>query len=297
MNRKIKNTLGLLALLLIVLVAGGVYLLVFQKGKIEEKSAKLSELKINDYNTDQLTYQYQDLVLRAAVLDSVLAARKFNIPQNTSSIKFFNFINQVSTRFSANSQVSVEYMDQKEDKEFLYHEYRLAGSADYNDLYGLIYAVEQSKELKKISSVNLSNVISTDKEGMPHFLVGYTLITRVYFSPNDRFATGSLIENQLVSRRIYDAFYPLIRNEIPPNIDFLLDVNGARLLALIPEGAFISDSRGNTYLLWEGDPVYLGYVTKIDYKNNKINFILNKGGIIERVELDLEKEGIQSKLN
>lgn len=297
MNRKIKNTLGLLALLLIVLIAGGVYLFVYQKGEIEEKSAKLGELKINDYNTDQLTYQYQDLVLRAAVLDSVLAARKFNIPQNTSSIKFFNFINQASSRFSANSQVSVEYMDQKEDKEFLYHEYRLAGSADYNDLYGLIYAVEQSKELKKISSVNLSNVISTDKEGMPHFLVGYTLITRVYFSPNDRFATGSMVENQLISRRIYDAFYPLIRNEIPPNIDFLLDVNGSRLLALIPEGAFISDSRGNTYLLWEGDPVYLGYVTKIDYKNNKINFILNKGGIIERVELDLEKEGIQSKLN
>jgi len=61
-------------------------------------------------------------------------------------------------------------------------------------------------------------------------------------------------------------------------------------LALIPEGAFLSDSKGNTYLLWEGEQVYLGYLTKIDYDNSKVSFILNKGGIIEKVELSLETE-------
>ena len=70
----------------------------------------------------------------------------------------------------------------------------------------------------------------------------------------------------------------------------MLDVQGAKLLAIIPEGAFLSSSNGTTFLLWEGEQVYLGYLTKIDYDNNKVNFIINKGGIIENISLSLEKE-------
>jgi hypothetical protein len=98
------------------------------------------------------------------------------------------------------------------------------------------------------------------------------------------------VENNLSTRAYHDAFYPIIRNEIPPNIDMLLDVQGAKLLALIPEGAFLSDVKGNTYLLWEGEQVYLGYLTKIDYEHNTVSFILNKGGIIEKVDLYLQPE-------
>ena len=112
----------------------------------------------------------------------------------------------------------------------------------------------------------------------------------VYFSSNNRFASSEIKENDITTGPIYDIFYPLIRNELPPNLDNLLDVQGARLLALIPEGAFLADSKGNTYLLWEGEKVYLGYLTKIDYENNRVSFILNKGGIIEKVDLSLEKE-------
>ena len=112
----------------------------------------------------------------------------------------------------------------------------------------------------------------------------------VYYATNDRFATAEFVENNLSTQPIYDAFYPLIRNEIPPNVDNLLDVQGAKLLALIPEGAFISDSKGDTYLVWEGEKVYLGYVTKIDYDHNTVSFILNKGGIIEKTDLELQKE-------
>ncbi len=290
MNRKIKNSLGLLALLILILLAGGIYIFVFQRGDLEEKRTNLAKLKVNDYNTEQLTTQYQDLQKRSAVLDSVLATRKFNIPQNISSIKFFTFINNISSNFSANTQISAEFLNQGQDKEFNYFEYRLSGGASFNDLYKLVYAIEQSKELKKIKTITLGNLISTDQDGYPHFLVNYNLLSHVYYSSNDRFASTGRVENNLSAPGLYDIFYPLIRNEIPPNTDFLLDVQGAKLLALIPEGAFIADSRGSSYLLWEGDEVYLGYLTKIDYKNNKVSFVLNKGGIIEKVDLDLESE-------
>jgi hypothetical protein len=290
MNKKLRSTIGLVSLLLLIVVISGAYVFFFQRGKLNDKRTKLEELKANDYNTEQLTLQYQDLLTRSSALDSILAARKFNIPKDLSSIKFYNFINKVSAGYSDLTQINIEYDNQRQDKEFFLHSYKMNGRATYNDLYSLIYSIEQSKELKKITGLSLNNLVVNDNDGIPHFMVGFTMDAATYFSSNDRFITASLVENNLSTSPVHDAFYPMIRNEIPPNYDNLLDVQGAKLLALIPEGAFLADSKGGTYLVWEGEPVYLGYLTKIDYQRNTVSFILNKGGIIEKVELELEKE-------
>ncbi|MGE5859966.1 MAG: hypothetical protein ACM34J_05410, partial [Ignavibacteria bacterium] len=295
MNRKLKNTFALLSLLIFILLTGGAYTFIIQRGKLSEKQDKLKELKANDYNTSQLKQQYENLLVKASELDSVLATRKFNIPQNLSSIKFYDFVNNITAGFSSTSKIDVEYIEQRPDKDFFYFNYKITGSTTYNELYQFIYAIEQSKELKKITSFSLSNQVATDEMGIPNFLVGFSMEVHVYYSSDDRFSTAEFIENDLSTRTMYDAFYPLLRNEIPPNVDELFDVQGGKLLALIPEGAFLSDIKGNTYLLWEGEPVYLGYLTNIDYDHNKVNFIINKGGIVEKVDLVLEKENIKKK--
>ena len=291
MNRKIKSTLGLLGLLIFILAAGGIYTFIIQKGKIKDNETELKKLKANGYNTEQLTAQYKEMSAREVILDSVLASRRFNIPQNLSSIKFFTFTNIISSGFNADkTQLNVEYVDQKPEKEFFYYEYKLSGTGTFNNVHQLIYAIEKSKELKKIKGLSLSSTVQTDKDGIPNYLVNFSMNVDVYYSSNNRFASSEMKENDITTGPIYDVFYPLIRNELPPNLDNLLDVQNARLLALIPEGAFLADTRGNTYLLWEGEKVYLGYLTKIDYENNRVSFILNKGGIIEKVDLSLEKE-------
>lgn len=290
MNKKLRSTLSLVALLLLILLISGIYIFSFQRSAISEKNIKLEELDANSYDPVELASRYDELTIRSAILDSVLSRRKFNIPKDLSSIKFYNFVNGIVSNFSEYTQVNVEFQNQLQDKEFSVYEYKLSGSGFYNEIFKLIYSIEHSKELKKVTTLSAGNLIKTDKESMPMFLVNFELNTQVYFSNDSRFAPKEFVENDLRTGPIYDAFYPLIRNEIPPNVDELLDVQEARLLALIPEGAFIADSHGNTYLVWEGEQVYLGYLTKIDYENNNVNFILNKGGIIERINLVLEIE-------
>jgi len=288
MNKKLISTLSVLALLIIILVAGGIYIFVVQRGDLSERQEKLAELNKNVYDPVELEDRYHELEKKSAELDSILANRKFNIPQNVSSIKFYNFINNIVANFPKETTVNIEYLRQAPDKEFFFHEYKLTGGGNYNDVYKMIYAIEQSKELKKIGKLSLSNLVKTDDD-VPLFLVNFEFIAQVYFASDNRFAPAEFVENNLTTGPIYDAFYPLIRNEIPPNVDNLLDVQGARLLALIPEGAFVADNKGNTYLVWEGEQVYLGYLTKIDYDNNSVSFILNKGGIIEQVTLQLDR--------
>src|SRR4030065_495743 len=288
MNKKLISTLSVLALLIIILVAGGIYIFIIQRGDLSARQEKLDELNKNVYDPVELDNRYQELEKRSAELDSILANREFNIPKDISSIKFYNFINNIVANFPKETTANVEYLRQAPDKEFFFHEYKLTGGGNYNDVYKMVYAIEQSKELKKISKLSLTNLVKTDEE-VPLFLVNFELVAQVYYSSDNRFAPAEFVENNLSTGPIFDAFYPLIRNEIPPNVDNLLDVQGARLLALIPEGAFVADNSGNTYLVWEGEQVYLGYLTKIDYDNNTVSFILNKGGIIEQVTLELDR--------
>jgi len=290
MDQKIKNTLIILTILVFIAIAGGLYSFVIQKGDIDDKKNQIKDLNLNAYNTADLTEQLNALKTRAAELDSILNLRKFNIPVNLAQSRFYDFVNKISFDFSPHSYVNIEYLDTKTAGEFMQYQYDLTGVAFFNDLYKLIYAIEQSKELKKILSVSLKDFIKVDEDKNPYYLVTYKLTVAVYFSSNADFASTVLKENSLVPNPVYDIFYPLIRNEIPPNTDNLLDVQNATLLALIPEGAFIADGSGSTYLLWEGDQVYLGYLTEIDFDNNIVRFILNKGGIIEKIELSLVKE-------
>ncbi|RKY98272.1 MAG: hypothetical protein DRQ13_03725 [Ignavibacteriae bacterium] len=290
MNKKLRSTLGLLGLLLFIVLIGGTYIFMFQRGDLNDKKDKLEELNAKSYDPAELADRYEQLKVRSAVLDSVLQSRKFNIPKDLSSIKFYNFMNNVLSNFSEHTQVNIEYQKREQARDFFFYEYKLTGSGFYNEVFRLIYSIEQSKELKKITTLSVGNMIKTDDEGIPLFLVNFEMNAQVYFSNDSRFAPEVLVENDLRTGPIYDAFYPLIRNEIPPNIDELLDVQGSKLLALIPEGAFIADTHGNTYLVWEGEQVYLGYLTQIDYEENTVSFILNKGGIIEKITLELDRE-------
>ncbi|MCZ7602182.1 MAG: hypothetical protein M5R37_04910 [Melioribacteraceae bacterium] len=292
MDRKTKNTILLAVILLVIILIGGVYTFVIQNGKIDDKNEKLKEINLNAYNTDDLIDQLLTLQARAAELDSILSLRKYNVPVVLRQSRFFDFVNNVSFGFSPQSFVNISYKSVESETHFKKFIYAVEGTATFNDLYKLIYAIEQSKELKKVSNVAVSNFVNVDQEGFAHYLVSFKFDASVYFSDNDRFASSTLRENRLTANPLYDVFYPLIRNEIPPNVNNLLDVQTGQLLALIPEGAFVADAKGNTYLLWEGDEVYLGYLTEIDYQNSQVHFILNKGGIIEKVSLSLVEKNV-----
>lgn len=290
MNRKIKNTLILLGILVFILIAGGAYSYIFQKSRIKKKTEQKINLERTKTDAASLLMQLETVKVREKQLDSVLSRRKFIIPKLLTQTDFYNFVNRISQGSSQLSHIDIEFIDKKQDKNFNIYSYKVSGAAQFSDLFRLIYSIEESKELKKVSNLSLSTAILLDDRSVPHYLVNFTFTALVYFSGDDRFSTSQFVENKLEPGRVYDIFYPIIRNELPPNLEDLPDVGSSKLLAIVTDGAFIADSKGNTFMLMEGDPVYLGYLTKIDYENNQVTFILNKGGIIEKITLKLEKE-------
>lgn len=287
MNQKNKNSI-LLTILFVLLVGAGLgYVFLYQQDKLDKRNEKLEELKASYSSMETLQEQLSIAEQKVAVIDSALSERKFIIPHNLSQEKFYEFVDDNFTDSPVHKFVSIDFKGEIQEDRVKYYNYKVNGVGSFESVYRLFYAIEHSKELKKIESGEVSGNTTVDTKGNPRYLVKFQLDVKTYFADNDQFSSTNYVENKMTPRTLYDAFYPLIRNKIKPNTSDLPDIQDAELLFLYPDGAFIKDAQGNTFLLKEGDQVYLGYVTTINYKNKSVSFILNKGGIVEYYSLSV----------
>lgn len=285
MKRKTKSLIVLIVFFAVVVLSGGIYIFAYQVKDINKMEGQLENLRASYSSAEALQKELAQITKEVTVVDSVLFSGKFIIPQNLSESKFFDFVDKHSADQTLYTYTNTEFVSENLENAFKYYTYKVYGVGDFRNVYRLIYAIEHSKELKKIESGEVAGNTAVDNRGIPRYLVKFNLLVKVYYSPSDQFASVDYEENELYQHDLYQAYYPLIRNEIRPNVDNLPDIQDATLISLIPQGAFLSDSQGNTLLLKKGDQVYLGYVTDIDYERETITFVLNKGGIIEYTTL------------
>src|ERR1035437_2519054 len=295
MKRNNKTLFALIIIFLVITTVGGIYSLLVQKHQINAAAIKLDYLKTNYSDISKINIQLENAQQKATVVDSFLFSGRFTIPRNISQSKFYNFIDSWSGDHSLYTFTNTEYLNKGVENGFNYYTYKVSGSGSFVGVYGLIYAVEHSKDLMKIQTAELINNTIVDSKGVPHYIVKFTLQVKEYYSQSDQYAAVFYSENNLRDADLYDAFYPLVRNEIRPNTEHLPDIQGASLISLVPQGAFIMDASGNTTLMEKGDPVYLGNLMDIDYEHESVTFVLNKGGIVEFETLKLgqlnKKEG------
>lgn len=287
MKRKTKNMLILSAILITVTLIGAFYSFSIQKKEIVKKNQKVNELRITYANTEALKSQLTEIERSGQEIDQLIALYPVNIPNSVPEEKFFDFVNKYSKEYFIYTGASVEYKEKKKDKDLTYYVYRVYGTGRFIDVYNLIYSIEHSRELKKIESAEIKANTIVNSEGIPKYLVSFDFLVDVYFSNNDLFSSSKYVENILEPHIVYNAYFPLIRNEIPPNLQDLPDVQNATLISLVPQGAFIKVSGENTFLMKKGDQVYLGYLTDIDYSSGTVTFTLNKGGLVEDLTLEL----------
>ena len=96
MTRKTKNSLVLFVVLVLIVAGGGFYGYVIQQRTITARKAERK--KLVDFNSryvfENLQQQLDSLNLEYRKMDSVLAARPFNIPEMIAQSKFFSFVNE-----------------------------------------------------------------------------------------------------------------------------------------------------------------------------------------------------------
>ncbi|MDR3667511.1 MAG: hypothetical protein P4L35_11770 [Ignavibacteriaceae bacterium] len=295
MKRNNKTLIVLIITFVIITAIGSIYSLFIQKQQIQDSVTKLDHLRLNYSDLSKISSQLKNAQEKATAVDSFLFSGRFTIPRNISQSRFYNFIDTWSGDHSIYTFTNTEYQNKGVENGFNYYSYKVSGCGGFDEVYGLIYAIEHSKDLMKIQTAELVTNTIVDSKGVPHYIVKFNLMVKEYFSQSDQYAAIVYTENNLRTGGLYNAFFPLVRNEIRPNTEHLPDIQGASLISLVPQGAFIMDASGNTTLMEKGDPVYLGNLMDIDYDHESVTFVLNKGGIVEFETLKLgqlnKKEG------
>ena len=288
MSYAIRNTLVLFVVLLILL-GGGWGWLNFQYGdtlskldaQLEIKEARVIHLETiladYDYMQDKLTTTLQRWKFYPKVL-----------LQENSIHETYRYLESISSRrASFDYEFKLSSIVNKGD--IVYANYQLKGIGRYSNIYRFIQYLENSKPLYKIESLELSRPSGSQSSQGD---VDVTLKFKGMFASDDKAdLTREGNQFELASANFssgYDPFKPFILNILPPNTENLLEIERAKVIAIMKGVAYIQGRSGKMKTMRVGDRVYLGVLEKIDLRKREVVFTMNRGGIFEKKTLRLE---------
>lgn len=287
MSYKIRNSIVLGALLLLILGVG-TYIRAFnlpkQARRVETQIKKIDE---ELQNTPNLVNQFNDLSAILTDTQKRWEGRNKDIPPVDVTSQTYAYFSRIID-LSGYVKLDMIYNGTQQMGNYGYNAYTLKGEAPFENLYRFIWYLENDRKLFKLITVNLRGVESAPTaEEESKVLTTFDMLVHAYFSSVSELS-NSMGERALTPNGLnVDPFTPVIASALPPNTQALVEIERADLKAVIPGKAFVLDQGNEIRTLREGDEVYLGYVTKLDSESGRLEATLNKGGIIEKVELKI----------
>ena len=294
MSYKIRNSIALGVLLLMILGVG-TYIRAFnlpRKAKTIEKQVKQIDQELLE--TPNLVNQFNDLSALLTDTQKRWENRNKDIPPVDITSQSYAYFSRLID-LSGYVKLDMIYNGVQSRGNYGFNIYNLKGEAPFENFYRFIWYLENDRKLYKIQSITMKGieVAPTEKEE-GKVLVTFDMVVHAYFSSVAELST-SLGERSITPNSLnVDPFTPVISSGIPPNTRELVEIERSDLKAVITGKAYVLDQSNNIRTLQEGDEIYLGYLTKIDPEGGRIEGTLNKGGIIEKVELKIRYGPLQT---
>lgn len=293
MSYALRNTLIIGAFLALVLTGGAYWTYTRLPGELEAFKEKEREKKAY---LDKLKSVYDDYEVTRTKLDSLEKEWRSQtkvVPVDSSPASLFAYLNRLLTldRSGVGFDFAFKHLVNKED--YGYIVCSLTGNASFQDLYNLLWRLENERRLVKIESLSMREKQTRGEEGeRARSMVAFEMTLHAYYSPKDIGAERNKIAYEMSTPHVgYNLFLPLVASALPPNTEELIEVDGAALLAMTSDRVYLRDKSGREAALREGDRVYLGRLTRIYLKRGQALFTLNEGGVIRSVILSVEFSG------
>ena len=313
MNSKVLYNIILLAVLWVAVVGVGIYVTMFeQPDRLErvEKAVKVEQLKVSELAS--LTSEHMNAQNLADEAVQRWRSRYKVIPDSLSGPAVVGYFNELTKRGFEN--FDVRYQGASAGEDYNTHTFDVTGRGYFTDLYRIIWELENNRYFYRIGNLKLDHIdlVTEDKETgreQMKVMVSFDFKVSAFFGGAEGLSApgedGTANENALpVSRAKSDMppvpssvlpnarpdinpFFPLIMDRIPPNTHGLINVEAAELVSIAGGLAYFRED-GELRTAAEGDNVYLGQITEIDPIEGVVRARLNKGGIIDQVELELQ---------
>lgn len=296
MNARKKRRIVILSLVLILSALSYYFNFYLHNNEVQNWEIKIAEM--GKKSLVQLKPEEMEILIKEKIdsLKLSIASSSNYIPYYENSANVYDRLIQVINSVGKELDVNIDKIISENKEDYLREVFSVKGEGKFTNLYAFITQLENSSEITKVNLKEIKLLPSQDENGRPVEKIYFSFEVETFFTTNPEFKLDTLTRKTEYTKpkSISNYFKPIIKLDIPPNYDNLFEVDGAKLIALMPDGVYLVDRKGNSTTLTEGDPVYLGYLTKIDYENHSCEFLLNKGGIVERVILTLnEKERLR----
>lgn len=284
MSYALRNSLILLFVLLLFVGAGWAYIYFVQQPEIEELTqqveAKASELREKQQIANQYTTvleQFENATFFIENFDKTLYT-------DSNEDRVFDFMNNLNTGNSY-TDFTFAFSDSTAQDQYGVMSMNISGEGFYRYLINFIRKMEYSKPLNKISNLDVTPINDLENYGR----VSYSFTLNSYYDRATEFGSPTMDIESPTYASLHNPFFPLIR-EIEPNEENLTDIEQSELIALSSNRAFLLDQTGELQKIGLGESVYLGSLTNINLSEGTATFQLNKGGIIERITLEVNNE-------
>ncbi|HEX8385705.1 MAG TPA: hypothetical protein VF576_05955 [Rubricoccaceae bacterium] len=294
MSNEALNTL-ILSVFLAAAVGAGWY--VTKKQQPEELKKITDQIEaIENASAEVETLLAQEAT---ASEEAALTLQRWNtrykvLPPELTSADVVAYLNALSTRGFERFDLSLTGLTQGQNSS--YYTYQVTGQAYFESLYAFIWHLENSRGLYRVRDLSVKKSvvqIPNPSTGVPRqaILAEFALAVDGYFSGNpDISAPDSAVvppAEAFPARRVpLNPFFPYVLETLPGNTDDLVDIEVDNLVSVIG-GLAVFMHGEEIRQLRAGDRVYLGRIANVDPQRGRVVVELNKGGVGERVELDL----------
>jgi len=256
-----------------------------QDKNIEQLQSTLKQKKQKLANDQHIADRYNEILDKFVKKNIYLKKFKKTLPDTLDASSMYVYLNSIRPSYS-NLNINYTYLKSKKKKKRDYGitTANISGQGNYQDLFSLIHNIAKSSPIVKVHNL----VINPQVKKENYNNVKFTLQLAGYFSKKQlvKNIKPRMINGSKKIRK--NPFYPLIRG-VKPNKDNLPNVEKSKLVGIGKNLVYIVDQNGKVQILHTGDKVYLGYLSSASIKKQKATFKLNKGGILDKVVLKLNK--------
>lgn len=303
MSYKIRNSI-VLGVLVFLIVAIGTYVRAFHlPKKVEEIQTEIARIDEELSNTPTLINRYNELSTTVTETKARWESRHKEIPPEDITGRTYDYFSSLIER-SGGLKLNMIYQGGQPRGNYGFNVYNLRGEGKFDALFRFIWFLENGRKLFKVNTLTMKGLeVAASEKNAGDLIVTFEMTLHAFYATIPELAKSTTERSDIPTYLAHDPFDPVITANLPPNKYNLVEIERSDLKAVIPGKAFIFDQNNTFRTLEWGDEVYLGYVTKLMPDEGKIECTLNKGGIIEKVELkiryaaDQPAFGLQVPLN
>jgi hypothetical protein len=282
---KIRNSIVLGVLLLLVVGIAGYITMIYQPRKIAAFNAETKKIaaQLSDNTAQMSAIAAMETTLRETILRWDNRTKEF--AGSDAAADTYAFLSDAMDESgSKNLKVNVTFSGTKTVSDAIsYNTYKIQGNSEFANIFRFVWLIENGRRLYKIHNLSLKSEehAATDLAGV-RLLFDFEL--QSYYTNQNSLSQSVMRPDSTPQPITSNAFMPLIFATVPLNFKNLVDPERILVKALSSTRALVLTDDGHFYTLKVGSEVYLGKVTAIDPIGGTITFTINKGGITEVVK-------------